>query len=269
MKVNLFDVADTVVLVSGGSRGIGFAIAEGFALQGAKVIITGRDEQTLAKACEGAKTLSHPITYQTCDVSDEKAIEACVKKVVLDHGRIDTLVNCAGVNKRMPATDFTADEYDQIMTINLRGSFLMSQAVGKQMIEQGSGNQLNIDSLTSYGPLTQGLPYAMSKTGLSSMTRGLALEWGKYGIRVNGLAPGFILTDLTKKLWSSPKMQAWNKAFAPLQRLGNVEDMIGTAIFLASPAASFLTGQVIRVDGGASAGINWPIADDFEVIHAD
>ncbi len=265
MKPELFDVANTVVLISGGSRGIGYAFAEAFALQGARVVITGRNEQSLIEACEGMKTHSHPVTYQTCDVADDKAIAACVDAVIAEHGRIDTLINCAGVNKRMPATEYTAEEYDQIMNINLRGSFLMSQAVGKQMITQRSGNVINIDSLSTYGGLTHIVPYAMSKSGLGSMTRGLALEWGKYGVRINGLAPGFILTDLTNELWSSSTLQSWHKATSPIKRLGHVDDLIGTAVFLASPGAAYITGQVIRVDGGISAGIKWPIENDFEV----
>ena len=264
MTDTLFDITDQVVLISGGSRGIGLELAAGFAERGAKVVITGRGEASLAEACDSIKT--NPPTWVTCDVADADAITACVAETVDRHGRIDTLINCAGINKRMPATDYTAAEFDQIIEINLRGAFLMSQAVGKQMIKQGSGNQINIDSLSTHGPLPQVVPYAMSKMGLQNMTRGLAMEWGKHGVRVNGLAPGFILTDLTNKLWSDPKMRAWNDAVVPLRRMGEVEDLVGTAVFLASPAASFLTGQTIRVDGGASAGLNWPIAGDFETV---
>ena len=266
---NLFDVKNTVVLVSGGSRGIGLAMAEAFALQGAKVIITGRHEQTLIGACKGANTADHPITYQVCDVADTDAINTCVAATIKDHGRIDTLINCAGINIRKPVTDFSPDEYDQIFNINLRGAFFMAQTVGKQMIKQGSGCQINIDSLSTYGSLAQIAPYGMSKSGLSSMTRIMALEWGKHGVRVNGLAPGFILTDLTRELWSDPNLQAWSKSVTPMQRMGDVDDLVGTAIFLASPAASYLTGQIIRVDGGTSAGINWPISGDFQVTTND
>lgn len=262
MSKNPFNVTNSVVLISGGSRGIGLAIAEAFAEQGANVIITGRKEDALIAACAAS---DHDLTYETCDVANEASINTCVNATIAKHSRIDTLVNCAGVNTRKPATDFTAAEFDQIMNINLRGAFLMSQAVGKQQIKQGSGNQINIDSLSTHGPLPQVVPYAMSKSGMTSMTRGLALEWGKHGVRVNGIAPGFILTDLTKKLWSDPKMQAWNRSICPMQRMGAVEDLTATAIYLASSAASFLTGQTIRVDGGASAGLNWPIAGDFEV----
>ena len=265
MSDNLFDVSDTVVLISGGSRGIGFSIAEGFAAQGAKVIITGREEATLKEACEGAKAAKHAMTYSVCDVLNKAMIQACVDDVVAKHGRIDTLVNCAGGNRRKPAVDFTEEDYDFVMNINLRGTFFMSQAVGKQMIAQGSGHQLNIDSLSSHAPLPNITPYAMSKAAMSSMTRGLAQEWGKHGVRVNGLAPGFIMTDLTRKMWDNDNMQAWHKVVAPLQRLGQPDDMIGTAIFLSSPAAAYLTGQTIRVDAGISAGLKWPIEGDFEI----
>lgn len=267
MTIDLFKVEDTIVFISGGSRGIGFAMAECFAQQGAQVIITGRNEDGLKAACQNTPKTKHAMAYRICDVADEALIQSCVDDVVAEFGRIDTLINSAGVNKRMPASDYSADEFDQIMHINLRGAFLMSQIVGKVMKKQGSGNQINIDSLSSHVPLTQILPYAMSKAGLSNMTRGLALEWGQFGVRVNAIAPGFILTDLTRKMWQNENMQAWHKATTPLQHMGQVEDLIGTAIFLASPSASFITGQIIRVDGGATAGTNWPIANDFTVSH--
>jgi gluconate 5-dehydrogenase len=130
------------------------------------------------------------------------------------------------------------------------------------MLERGSGAQINIDSLNTYAPLKGVLPYAMSKAGLSMMTRGLAEEWGPRGVRVNSLAPGFVLTDLTRKLWSDPTMQKWAGTNTPLGRLGEVEDMVGTCIFLASQASAFMTGQVVYVDGGMSAGVNWPIPLD-------
>ncbi len=265
MAANQFDVSDMVILVSGGSRGIGLAIARAFAERGARVVVTGRDEDALLAACATIEPNPHRMGHRTCDVADTGSIEACVDSVVEEYGRIDTLINCAGINKRMPAVDYTPDDYDQIMDINLRGAFFMAQAVGKQMIAQGFGSQINIDSLTTYGSLAQVAPYGMAKSGMSSMTRVMALEWGKHGIRVNGLAPGFILTDLTEKLWSDPNLQAWNRTITPLGRMGTVDDLTGTAIFLASPASGFLTGQIIRVDGGASAGINWPINGAFEV----
>ncbi|HEY3965646.1 MAG TPA: SDR family oxidoreductase, partial [Planctomycetaceae bacterium] len=174
-------------------------------------------------------------------------------------GRIDTLLNVAGVNKRKKAETFSPEEYDFILNINLRGLFFLSQAVGKQLIAQKSGTIINIDSLNTDSPLKGVLPYAVSKAGVSMMTRGMAAEWGEHGVRVNAIAPGFILTDLTNNLWSIPTMQQWGQANTPLQRLGHVDDLIGTAIYLASNASAFMTGQVLYVDGGMSAGTLWPI----------
>ncbi|MEH6725779.1 MAG: SDR family oxidoreductase, partial [Hyphomicrobiales bacterium] len=218
------------------------AAAKEFVRLGAKVIITGRDEVSLRQACNSVTDGEHDMDFATCDVADTDAINACVDSVSEKYGHIDTLINCAGVNTRKPAIDFTPDEYDRIMDINLRGAFFMAQAVGKKMIAARTGNQINIDSLSTLTSLARVAPYSMSKSGLSNMTRALALEWGRYGVRVNGLAPGFILTDLTKKMWSEPNMQAWNKTVTPLQRLGEVEDLTGAMVFLASPAAAFVTG---------------------------
>lgn len=259
MSDELFSVAGQVALLSGASRGIGRELAKAFAERGAKVIITGRDEETLTQTAEELSAGSALVTPLACDISDPAAIRCCVDTVVSEFGRIDTLVNVAGVNKRMAAESFTVEEYDFILDINLKGAYLMSQEVGKRMIEQGGGTQINVDSLNTYAPLKGVLPYAMSKAGMKMMTRGLASEWGRYGIRVNALAPGFTLTDMTKKLWSEPKMFKWGKENTPLERLGEVEDMVGTVIFLASKASAFMTGQTLYVDGGISAGISWPI----------
>ena len=261
MPANLFDVSDQVVLVSGGSRGIGFTLGQAFAERGAQVILLGREQSTLSDAAAAIESKHAPATI-VCDVSQSEGIRNAVAEVVETFGRIDTLLNVAGVNKRQPAENFTEDEYDFILNINLRGAFLMAVEVGKVMLQRGSGNQINIDSLNTYAPLKGVVPYAMSKGGMQSMTRGLATEWGPSGVRVNGLAPGFILTDLTQKLWSEPHMQEWCFANTPLRRLGKAQDLVGTAIFLASEAAGFLTGQTIYVDGGICAGMNWPIRFD-------
>lgn len=259
MTDRLFSVADDVVLVSGASRGIGKELARGFARRGARVIITGSVEETLVHTAEELSTPELPVGHMVCNVADLDSIHECVARAIADYGHIDTLLNVAGVNKRQPAETFTSETYDFILNINLKGAFFLSQAVGRHMIERGQGCQINIDSLSVYGPLTHVVPYAMSKSGMRTMTRGLALEWGKHGVRVNAIAPGFILTDLTRQLWSQPRMQAWSKQNTPLGRLGEVEDLVGTAIFLASPATAFMTGQVIAIDGGVSAGIAWPI----------
>lgn len=259
MSDQLFSVSDQHVLIAGGSRGIGRAIAEGFATRGAQVVICSRSQESIAAAVQEMQKAGMSVTGLTCDVSDPEQIKSTVAAAIEQLTHIDTLINVAGVNRRQRAETFTAADYDFVLDTNLRGAFLMSLEVGRHMIERQSGTQINIESLNTWMPLKGVLPYAMSKFGLQGMTRGLALEWGRHGIRVNSLAPGFILTDLTKKLWSDPTMQAWNEANAPLGRLGQPEDMIGTAVFLASKASAFMTGQTLYVDGGFSSGWSWPI----------
>ena len=254
MADDLFSVQGQIVLVSGASRGIGRGLAEGFAKRGATVVITGREKEPLEKTAKeiGAKAC-------VCDVADAKAIERLVEMVVRDHGRIDTLLNVAGVNRRMKAEKYTEADYDFIVDINLKGPALLSIAAGREMLKRGKGSQINITSLNNNRPLRGVMPYAVSKSGLEQMTRALAMEWGARGVRVNAIAPGFILTDLTQKLWSQPHMKAWADENTPLKRIGVPEDLVGAAIFLASAASSFVTGQMIYVDGGCSSGFNWPI----------
>ena len=259
MADTLFSVADKVTLVSGGSRGIGKALAAGFAARGAKVVITGRESSTLAAAAAEIGSPANPVVPIVCDAAKKEDIERCVREVTDRFGRIDVLLNVAGVNQRKPAETYTEEEFDFIIDINLRGAFWMAVEVGKVMLAHKSGSQIHIDSLNTFSPLKNVTPYAMTKFGISAMSRGLATEWGPRGVRVNALAPGFVLTDLTRKLWSDPTMNAWGLANTPVGRLGEVEDMVGAAIFLASEASAFMTGQVVRVDGGFSAGMAWPI----------
>jgi gluconate 5-dehydrogenase len=257
----LFSVAGQVVIVSGGSRGIGRALAAGFAQRGARVVITGRDAASLETAAAEIATDDDSVRAIVCDVSDSEHIDRLVETAVREFSRIDTLINVAGVNRRKPALEVSEDDYDFILDINLKGAFQLSQAVGRKMVEQRGGSQINIASLNTDRPLANVLPYAMSKAGIAHMTRGLALEWGPHGVRVNALAPGFVLTDLTQKLWSDDTMNAWGKTNTPQQRLGQPDDMVGTALFLASSAAAFVTGQTIYVDGGFTAGWAWPIPE--------
>lgn len=252
----IFSVSDQVVLVSGGSRGIGFAMAEGFAVRGARVVITGRDAATLGAAAE---SIGHGAEARVCDVADTAAIDALVEDVVAAHGRIDTLLNVAGINRRKPALEVSEDDYDTIQAINQRGAFFLSKAVGARQVERGSGCQINVGSLTTFLPGPQLLPYAVSKAAMGRMTQVLAMEWGPRGVRVNCIAPGFILTDLTEKLWSQQRMRDWGIPGHPLRRLGTPGDLVGAALFLASPASAWMTGQILTVDGGFTCGWNWPI----------
>lgn len=258
---DLFSVADQVVLVSGASRGIGLALAQGFAERGARVVITGREAATLDQAAAALSAAArHAVVPIVCDVAKRADIDRTVERTLAEVGPIDVLLNVAGVNRRKPAEEVTEEDFDFILDINLKGAFLMAQAVGRGMLARGRGNQIHVVSLNNYAPLPWVLPYAASKAALGHLTRGLATEWGPRGVRVNAIAPGFILTDLSKALWANPVMRAWGEQNAPLGRLGVPEDLVGTALFLASEASAYMTGQVLFVDGGFSAGLPWPIA---------
>jgi gluconate 5-dehydrogenase len=260
MNDPLFSVAEKVVFISGGTRGIGRGLACGFASRGATVVISGRDKETTDEAAQAiAKETNGACIGLACDVADQGNIQSAVDQVLALFKRIDVLVNVAGVNRRMAAEKLTADDFDFVMDINLRGAFLLSQAVGKQMLKQASGSQINITSLNNHTPLHWMVPYAASKAALGQMTRALAMEWGPRGVRVNAIAPGFILSDFNRKLWANATMQDWGQTNTPLVRLGSPEDLIGTAIFLASDASAYMTGQVLYVDGGVTAGMKWPI----------
>jgi len=257
----LFSVEGQIVLAVGASRGIGKALAAGFVARGARVVIAGREQATIDAT---ARDLSkHGVAEaRVCDVAKAGDVTALVERVIADHGRIDTLLNVAGMNIRKRVENYTMEEYDRIIDTNLRGLFMAAQVVGRRMLAQGGGAIVNIDSLNTYAPLTGVTPYAMSKAGLSMMTRGMAQEWGPRGVRVNAIAPGFFPTDLSKKLWAEPRMSEWARQVTPLGRLGDTDELVGAALFLASKASSYVTGQVIRVDGGVSAGLNWPIPLD-------
>ena len=260
MTDDLFSVRDQIVLVSGASRGIGLAIAQGFAERGATVVISGRVAETIEEAAREIQPPDGQVVGKVCDVADPPAIAALVDDVIGQFGRIDTLVNCAGVNKRMPVEDYTEETYDFITNINIKGAFLMAQAAGRHMIAAGKGSQINIDSLNTHRPLNRVTVYAMAKGAMSQMTRCMAMEWGPLGVRVNAVAPGFTLTELARPLWQDNQpMNDWRQANTPLRRMGQPEDMVGASIFLASPASSFVTGQVLYVDGGTSCGLFWPI----------
>ncbi len=259
MDHELFSVRDQIVLVSGASRGIGRAIAAAFADRQAEVIVTGRVSDTLEQTVREIGQAGSRVHARVGDVSDTQATQKMVDDVIAEFGRIDTLVNCAGVNKRMNVEQYTEEVYDFISNINIRGAFFLSLAVGRHMIRAGKGSQINIDSVNSYRPLSRVAPYAMSKAAMTQMTRCLAMEWGSHGVRINGIAPGFTETELTRLVFQDEKLDNWRRQNTPLRRIGQPEDMVGAAIFLASDASSFITGQVFNVDGGISCGLLWPM----------
>jgi NAD(P)-dependent dehydrogenase (short-subunit alcohol dehydrogenase family) len=258
MSDPLFSFDDQVVLVTGGSRGIGRAIAQGFLDRGATVILAARTADELENAAREMSGGDRVVLGRVCDVSVQNSVNELVQNIIAEFGHIDTLVNSAGVNKRKAALDYTEEEYDTILDTNLKGAFFQAQAVGRHMLERKSGSQIHIGSLQGDKPHTNLMPYCASKAGLEQMVRALAVEWGKSAVRINNLAPGFITTDLTRKLWEDETLQDWGQTNIPRGRTGTPEDLVGTALFLASEASAYLSGQTLYVDGGFTAGRHWP-----------
>lgn len=246
----LFSVANKVVHISGGSRGIGRAIAQAFAEAGAQVVVSSRDEATL-------KATGLP--YVVCDVTSAAQVEQCVANIVERFGTLDVLFNVAGINFRHAAETFPADKLEDILNVNVKGNYLMARTCGRVMVERKRGKVINIASLHTLQSLAGVSAYGMSKGAIGSMTRALAVEWAAHNIQVNAIAPGFIVTDLNRKLWEDPTMRDWVEARTPAHRLGEPSDLIGIAIFLASAASDFITGQVIAADGGLTSGSTWPL----------
>eukprot|EP01065_Artemidia_motanka_P030215 TRINITY_DN36227_c0_g1_i1.p2 TRINITY_DN36227_c0_g1~~TRINITY_DN36227_c0_g1_i1.p2 ORF type:complete len:281 (+),score=100.79 TRINITY_DN36227_c0_g1_i1:56-844(+) len=256
MAADLFCVRGLGVLITGGAGGIGATLARAFAARGCRVAVA---DVGAGRAAKAAEEMSGDVRGYALDVCDAKAADGAVAAIAADLGGLDVLINCAGVTVRKPAVDLTIEEYDRIANVNTRGAWVVSTACARLMQQRGGGSIINIDSLVTHAPLRHVVAYAVSKGGLASMTRGLAVELGPAGIRVNAVAPGFVLTDISSALWSRPAMKEWARDVTPLQRMPAPEDMTGAVLFLASPAASMITGQTLRVDGGVSAGMHWPI----------
>ncbi len=247
----LFSVQDKVVHVCGGSRGIGRAIAQAFDERGAKVIVSARKEDELKLT---------GLTYEVCDIARNADIVRCVDHIAQKFGRIDVLFNVAGINFRHAAETFPDDKLDDVLHVNVRGNFVMARECGRKMIEQKSGKVINIASLHTGYSLAGMVPYGASKGAIGSMTRALAVEWAAYNIQVNAIAPGFILTDLNRAVLERPEIKTFAESRALLGRIGEPRDLVGASIFLASAASDYMTGQVIYIDGGLTAGTTWPLS---------
>jgi len=246
-------VANKVVLVTGGTSGIGRAIALAFAQGGAKVVAGSTNPDKVAAI---KKELGDGHNAVQMDVSDEASITAAVAKTAELYGRLDVVVNAAGVIARKPSLEVTREEFHRIVNINLTGSFLVAREAARVMKNQSPdakgerGGIALVASLNSFISLSEVLAYAASKSGVLGLIRGLANEWASIGIRVNGIAPGVIPTELNRSLIEGTPRGEWLKKHTPLARFGTAEEIAGAALYLSSPAASYVTGETIIVDGG-------------------
>ncbi len=254
----LFSLPGKTALVTGASGGIGSALAVALAQVGATVGVHGRDADKVDETCKQIVAHGGQAVGFTADLSEVAATRQLIADVVARFGRVDILVNCAGMNRRKPIVDVTPEDYDAIMAVNLRSIYFLCQAVHPLMQAQGGGKIININSLNSLFGLGTISVYGASKAGLAQITRVMAVEWAKDNIQVNGILPGFIRTPLTEKpLWGVAHRSQWLHERIPLRRPGEPEDLIGATLLLASPASDYITGATITVDGGFLAGGSW------------
>ncbi len=246
-----FSLAGKVAVVTGSSRGIGRAIAEGMAGAGAAVTVNGRNPETTQAVARGIAAAGGKSLAVPADVGKVADIERLIKSTVATFGRLDILVNSAGISPHYkPAETMTEAEWDEVIAVNLKGVFLCCQAAGRVMIPQKSGRIINISSIGGQVALPRLIAYCAAKGGIDQLTRVLAVEWAPHHILVNAISPGYIDTDLTKGLRQNPARRDALLRQVPLGRLGKPDEIAGAAIYLASDAASYVTGQTLDVDGG-------------------
>jgi len=253
---SLFDLSGKVALVTGAGSGLGRGIAEGYAQLGAAVVVVDINPKTAQTVADGINAAGGQAIAVQCDVSQEDQVQAAVAQTVQGFGKVDILVANAGIGLRSPAEEMTIEQWDRVIAVNLKGIWLFDQAVGKHMIERGEGGRIiNMASIGGVvGVETGNANYCASKGGVIALTRCLAIEWAKYHILVNAIAPSHIRTPLIEKLMrDKPEVRTYFLNNIPLGRLGEVVDVVGPAIFLASDAAAFVTGHVLLVDGGHTA----------------
>jgi NAD(P)-dependent dehydrogenase (short-subunit alcohol dehydrogenase family) len=249
--VSEFDLTGKVAVVTGAGRGIGRAIAEGLARHGARIVLTGRTEATLRDA---AAAIGDVASMQVADVSREADVQALRDAVVARCGRIDVLVNNAGINPIFRGIErISLENWQSIIDINLTGTFLCCKYLGGVMVEQGVGSIINVSSVAGHVGLLRSVPYCASKGGVEMLTRALALDWAKSGVRVNTLAPGWVDTDLTHGLLEHDTHGRRLLDHTPMGRFATPADMVGAAVFLASDASAYMTGQSMLIDGGWTA----------------
>jgi len=259
MSQELFDLSGKTAWITGGTHGLGMAIASGLARAGAEIVINDVSEEKLASALNAFSRQEISARAYLLDVTDEKAVDKTLPLIEKEAGPVEILVNNAGIIKRIPILEMKADEFRQVLDVDLTGPFIMSKAVARGMVERGQGKIINMCSMMSELGRDTVSAYAAAKGGLKMLTRNMATEWARYNIQVNGIGPGYFATDQTAPIRVDG--HPFNEFIinrTPAGRWGDPDDLAGTAVFLASRASDFVNGQVIYVDGGILATIGKP-----------
>jgi NAD(P)-dependent dehydrogenase (short-subunit alcohol dehydrogenase family) len=257
MASSLFDLTGKSAVVVGGTSGIGLAMAIGLAAAGADVAASSRRQEQVDEAAAAIEAKGVKALRLTSDVGDRASLEALLAGTVEAFGKVDILINCAGKIKRAPTVDFPEEAWDDIMDTNVTGTLRACQIFGKHMLERGSGKIINIASLNTFVSLKEVTAYAASKAAVGALTKSLAVEWSAQGVNVNAIAPGVFRTALNAELLDKSERGKELRLRTPMGRFGKTEELVGAAIFLASDAASFVTGEILVVDGGfLASGVN-------------
>ncbi|MBL4731030.1 MAG: glucose 1-dehydrogenase [Rhizobiaceae bacterium] len=251
--LEMFDLTGKRCLITGSSRGIGFALAQGLSGAGAEIILNGRSADAVSKAAEKIRAEGGTAHELIFDVTDHGACKSAVDKFEAETGPIDILINNAGMQHRAPLEEFPADAFDKLMRTNVHSVFNVGQAVAIHMIERGKGKIINIGSIQTALARPSIAPYTASKGAVGNLTKGMSTDWAPKGLQVNAIAPGYFKTELNQALVDDPEFSAWVGTRTPVGRWGNVEELVGAAVFLSSDASSFVSGITLFVDGGMSA----------------
>jgi gluconate 5-dehydrogenase len=250
-----FDLSGRRALITGSSAGIGFALARGLFQAGASIIMNARNPDKLEHSARTLREEGATVHVQAFDVTDSKAVAQAVAAIEKDIGPIDILINNAGMQRRAPLEDFPEADWHELMRTNVDSVFLVGQAVARHMIGRKKGKIINICSVQSELGRPNIAPYTASKGAVKMLTKGMAIDWGQHGIQVNGLGPGYFKTELNDALVKNPEFSNWLVGRTPSRRWGDVEDLVGPAVFLASDASNFVNGHILYVDGGVTASL--------------
>jgi gluconate 5-dehydrogenase len=250
MSMQLFDLQGRTALVTGSSRGLGRAMAQGLADAGAAIVLNGANADRLATTAREFRDAGHDVREACFDVTDEAAVVSAFAGFDADGIEIDILINNAGIQFRKPMVELATEDWRKVIEANLTSAFVIGREAAKRMIPRGRGKIINIGSLTSDLARATVAPYTVAKGGIKMLTRAMTAEWASYNIQANAIGPGYMLTDMNQALIENPAFDAWVKGRTPARRWGKPEELIGVAVFLASSASDYVNGQIIYVDGG-------------------